>query len=228
MTSYLKSAGKDLPASIVVTLVALPLCLGIALASGASLFSGIIAGIVGGIVTGVFSKSQLSVSGPAAGLTTIVALSISKLPAYEAFLLSVMLAGTLQIILGSLKAGVIGDYVPNAVIKGMMAAIGIILIMKQFPHLIGYDSNFEGDETFIQKNQENTFTALEHALESITPTAALIGIVSIMLLKLWEVKSIKKNKFLGLIPGALIAVIAGILINNYLTPILKLENLEKM
>jgi len=226
MTSFIKSAGKDLPASIVVTLVALPLCLGIALASGASLFSGIIAGITGGIITGAFSKSQLSVSGPAAGLTTIVALSISKLPAYEAFLLSVMIAGAIQILLGSLKAGVIGDFVPNSVIKGMMAAIGIILIMKQFPHLIGYDTNFEGDENFIQKNQENTFTALEHALEAITPTAAIIGITSIILLKVWESKFIKKNKILGLLPGALIAVLFGILINNYLAPILRLERLE--
>jgi len=227
MTSLIKSAGKDLPASIVVTLVALPLCLGIALASGASLFSGIIAGITGGIVTGIFSKSQLSVSGPAAGLTTIVALSISRLPAYEAFLLSVMIAGALQLLLGALKAGVIGDYVPNSVIKGMMAAIGIILIMKQFPHLIGYDANFEGDENFFQKNQENTFSAMEHALEAITPTAAIIGIVSIMLLKLWELKSIKKNRILSLIPGALIAVLFAIFMNVYLAPILQLEVLEK-
>lgn len=227
MTLLTKSIGKDLPASIVVSLVALPLCLGIALASGASLFSGIIAGIVGGIVTGVFSKSQLSVSGPAAGLTTIVAISISKLPTYEAFLLSVMIAGALQILLGSLKAGVIGDYVPNSVIKGMMAAIGIILIMKQFPHLIGYDANFEGDETFIQKNQENTFTALEHALEAVTPSAAIIGIVSIILLKIWELKAIKNNKILSLIPGALIAVLVGILINYYLAPTLQLKSLEK-
>ena len=131
MTAIFKSIGKDLPASLVVTLVALPLCLGIALASGATLFSGIIAGIAGGIVTGLLSGSQLSVSGPAAGLTTIVAMAITRVQAYEAFLLAVMLAGTIQIVLGFVKAGIIGDYVPNSVIKGMMAAIGIILIMSR-------------------------------------------------------------------------------------------------
>src|SRR4051812_32879350 len=152
MKKYLKSAGSDFPASVVVFLVALPLCLGIALGSGAPLFSGIIAGMVGGIVIGSFSGSQLSVSGPAAGLTVIVSAAIIKLQVYEAFLLAVVLAGAIQIIFGYIKAGVIGDYVPNSVIKGMLAAIGLILILKQLPHFVGYDANYSGDESFSQKD----------------------------------------------------------------------------
>jgi len=146
MNKLFRSAAADIPASIVVFLVALPLCLGVALASNAPLFAGIIAGVVGGIVVGLLSGSSLSVSGPAAGLTAIVATAIGKMPIYEAFLLSVVIAGALQVIMGFLKLGVIGDYVPNAVIKGMLAAIGIILILKQFPHLVGYDADAEGDE----------------------------------------------------------------------------------
>src|ERR1044071_5968800 len=146
---FLKNIGSDLPASIVVFLVALPLCLGIALASNAPLFSGIIAGIIGGIVIGSLSGSQLSVSGPAAGLTAIVSVAILKLPAFDTFLLSVLICGVLQVILGFIKAGVIGDYIPNCVIKGMLAAIGLILILKQFPHLVGYDANpVVGDQSF--------------------------------------------------------------------------------
>src|SRR5687768_711514 len=127
---YFKSLSNDLPSSIVVFLVALPLCLGVALASNAPLFSGLIAGMVGGIVIGLLSGSQLSVSGPAAGLTAIVAAAILKLPSFEAFLLAVVICGALQIVLGFIKAGVIGDYIPNSVIKGMLAAIGLILILK--------------------------------------------------------------------------------------------------
>src|SRR3954469_12840009 len=125
---------KDLVSSLVVFFVALPLCLGIALASNAPLFSGIIAGIIGGIVIGALSGSNLSVSGPAAGLTAIVAVAITTLPSFEFFLTAVIICGVLQIVLGFLRSGVIGDYVPNCVIKGMLAAIGLILILKQFPH----------------------------------------------------------------------------------------------
>ena len=171
MKKYYSHIGANLSASIVVLLVALPLCLGIALASGAPLFSGIIAGVVGGIVVGLLSGSQLSVSGPAAGLTAIVAVAILKLQVYEAFLLAVVLAGVMQVALGYLKAGVIGDYIPNAVIKGMLAAIGLILIMKQFPHLVGYDANFEGDETFAQADQNNTFSARWHDCAGTSPRA---------------------------------------------------------
>src|SRR3982751_26526 len=177
---YLLGLRYDLPSSIVVFLVALPLCLGVALASNAPLFSGLIAGFVGGIVVGSLSGSQLSVSGPAAGRTAIVAAAILKLPSFEAFLFSVFLCGALQMVLGFLKAGVIGDYIPNSVIKGMLAAIGLILILKQFPHLVGYDANFEGDETFSQANQENTFSSLFGAFNHITPVAALIGIVCLL------------------------------------------------
>src|SRR6476659_1760373 len=174
-TFFIKNLGADIPASIVVFLVALPLCLGVALASNAPLFSGLIACIIGGIVIGFLSGSQLSVSGPAAGLTAIVAAAILKLPSFETFLLAVVICGALQVVLGFVKAGVIGDYIPNCVIKGMLAAIGLILILKQFPHLVGYDSNFEGDESFKQANHENTFSSIFGAFRFITPVAVLIG-----------------------------------------------------
>jgi len=215
MKKYFLNAGSDLPASIVVLFVALPLCLGIALGSGAPLFSGIIAGIVGGIVIGTLSGSQLSVSGPAAGLTVIVATAILSLQVYEAFLLAVVLAGIIQLILGFVRAGVIGDYVPNSVIKGMLAAIGLILILKQFPHLVGYDADFVGDETFSQGDKKNTFSAMFQATEFITPTAIFIGGISLLILAVWERKIIKKNKILQLIPGPLLVVLASVFINGY-------------
>ncbi|MCA6491308.1 MAG: SulP family inorganic anion transporter [Chitinophagaceae bacterium] len=226
MKDIFRSVSKDVPASIVVTLVALPLCLGIALASGASPFSGIIAGIAGGIVTGLLSGSQLSVSGPAAGLTTIVAAAIVRINVFEAFVLAVVLAGVFQIILGWIKAGIVGDYIPNTVIKGMMAAIGIILIMKQFPHLIGYDADFEGDESFFQPNNENTFTAITHALDFITPTAAIIGATSLIFLRIWEIPLIKKSRWMVLVPGPLVAVISGIFLHEILTKLLQWEALS--
>ncbi len=215
MKKYFQNVGADIPASIVVLLVALPLCLGIALGSGAPLFSGIIAGIVGGVVIGLLSGSQLSVSGPAAGLTVIVATAILKLQVYEAFLLAVVIAGILQVILGFIKAGVIGDYVPNSVIKGMLAAIGLILILKQLPHLVGYDKDFEGDESFSQNDSENTFSGILNAIRFITPSAALIGGVGILILMLWENKTFKKIRVLQLVPGALVVVIVGTLINEF-------------
>jgi MFS superfamily sulfate permease-like transporter len=135
----LKTLGQDLPASVVVFLVALPLCIGVAVASGAPAISGLVAGIAGGIVVGAISGSQLSVSGPAAGLTAIVAGALAHLPSFEFFLISVIICGVLQVMLGYLKAGIIGEFIPNAVIKGMLAAIGIILILKQLPHLVGFD-----------------------------------------------------------------------------------------
>ena len=215
MKKYLLNAGKDLPASIVVLLVALPLCLGIALGSGAPLFSGIIAGIVGGIVIGSLSGSQLSVSGPAAGLTVIVATAIGKLPVYEAFLVAVVISGLLQIIFGFIKAGVIGDYVPNSVIKGMLAAIGFILMLKQLPHLVGYDANFEGDEAFDQHDAENTFSGISHMFRAITPSATVIGLCSLAILILWELKFIKSKKIIQLIPGPLVVVLAAVGLNRY-------------
>jgi MFS superfamily sulfate permease-like transporter len=226
MKKYYSHIGANLSASIVVLLVALPLCLGIALASGAPLFSGIIAGVVGGIVVGLLSGSQLSVSGPAAGLTAIVAVAILKLQVYEAFLLAVVLAGVMQVALGYFKAGVIGDYIPNAVIKGMLAAIGLILIMKQFPHLVGYDANFEGDETFAQADQNNTFSAIYTALNTIKPTAVIIGIGSIILLAVWEKPFIKKNELLRFVPGPLVVVILAIIINGTIEQLSGIASIE--
>ena len=216
MKKYFEFAAADLSASIVVFLVALPLCLGVALGSGAPLFSGIIAGIVGGIVIGILSGSNLSVSGPAAGLTVIVAGAILQLPSYEAFLLAVVIAGVFQLVLGYIKAGVIGDYVPNSVIKGMLAAIGLILILKQFPHLVGYDADFEGDETFFQIDEKNTFSEMFLAINQITPTALIIGAVSILILILWGSKKIQSHKIFSVVPGPLIVVLFGVGIHEYI------------
>jgi MFS superfamily sulfate permease-like transporter len=212
LKTYFTSLPNDFPASIVVFLVALPLCLGIALGSNAPLFSGIIAGIIGGIVIGFLSGSQLSVSGPAAGLTAIVVVAIGKLPSFEAFLLGVVLCGVFQIVLGFIRAGILGDYVPNCVIKGMLAAIGIILILKQFPHLIGYDKNFLGDESFLQRDNENTFSGIFRALGAITPGAAIIGGGSLVIFIVWE-KFVSKKKFAKLIPAPLVVVLIAVAIN---------------
>jgi MFS superfamily sulfate permease-like transporter len=227
MKKYLKHAGADIPASVVVFLVALPLCLGIALGSGAPLFSGIIAGMVGGIVIGTLSGSQLSVSGPAAGLTVIVASAIIKLQVYEAFLLAVVLAGIIQIILGFVKAGVIGDYIPNSVIKGMLAAIGLILILKQLPHFVGYDVDYPGDESFEQNDKENTFSGIFRALNFITPAAVIIGIVCIVILRAWETDFFKSKKVLKLFPGPLVVVLISVFLGKVLSNSLGLSLEQK-
>ncbi len=211
----LKTLGSDIPSSIVVFLVALPLCLGVALASNADPFSGLIAGIIGGIVVGSLSGSNLSVSGPAAGLTAIVGAAILNMGTFETFLLSVMICGALQVLFGFLKAGVVGDYVPNSVIKGMLAAIGLILILKQFPHLIGYDADFEGDESFVQPNKENTFSAIGNAFRYITPAAVIIGVLGLAFQFAWEKFTSNKKGFIRIIPAPLIVVAIGIAINEY-------------
>ncbi|MCS6988268.1 MAG: SulP family inorganic anion transporter [Chloroherpetonaceae bacterium] len=203
----------DLPASLVVFFVAIPLCLGIALASNAPLFSGLVAGVVGGIVVGILSGSQLSVTGPAAGLTVIVATSIEKLGSFEVFLLAVVLAGILQLVLGYLRAGIIGNYFPNSVITGMLTAIGIVIILKQIPHAVGWDKDYEGNISFLSEDG-NTFTTLFHAAKAVEPVAILIAIVSIALLAFWETPRIKKHKVLKLVPAPLLAVILGVLINE--------------
>jgi MFS superfamily sulfate permease-like transporter len=213
---YLKNIKSDFPSSIVVFLVALPLCLGIALGSGAPLFSGLIAGMIGGMVIGFLSGSQLSVSGPAAGLTAIVAAAILKLPSFEAFLLAVVVCGVLQIALGFIKAGLLGDYVPNSVIKGMLAAIGLILILKQLPHLVGYNASFEGDESFKQQNQENTFTAIFNSVKYITPVAVTIGVASLLLHIGWDKFVSNKKGIIKLIPAPLLIVLLGVGINEVL------------
>ena len=169
----------DFASGLVVFLVALPLCLGIALASGAPLFSGIISGVVGGVVVGFLSQSQLSVSGPAAGLTAIVLTAITDLGSFNAFLLAVMLAGIFQLILGFIKAGTISNYFPNNVIEGMLAGIGVIIILKQIPHAFGYDPDFEGDESFLQIDGQNSFSELFHVLNHVQLGSIIIALVSL-------------------------------------------------
>ena len=202
----------DIKAGVVVFLVALPLCLGIAMACKVPLFSGIIAGVVGGIVVTLFSGSRYSVSGPAAGLTAIVLASVSELGSFQGFLAAVVFAGFFQLLLGVLKAGSIGNYIPNAVIKGMLAGIGIILIIKQIPHLFGYDKDPEGDEQFIQIDGENSFSVLVEMINYITPGALLIGCISFLILMMADQAFYKKDKILSFIPGPLLVVIFGVLL----------------
>jgi MFS superfamily sulfate permease-like transporter len=198
----------DASAAVVVFLVAMPLCLGIALASGAPLFSGIISGIVGGVVVGALSGSQLMVSGPAAGLTAIIVSAIGTLGTFQAFLTAVVLAGCVQLLLAALRAGIIGYYFPATVIRGMLAAIGLILILKQIPHALGYDADYEGDEAFLQMTGENTFSAISHAAERIEPAAVLLSLMALGILVLWEKTRLKS---LRLMPGPLAVVLGGIL-----------------
>lgn len=247
----LSTLKNDLPAGLVVFLVALPLCLGIALASGAPLFSGVIAGVVGGIVVGLLSGSSLGVSGPAAGLTTIVLAAIATftpefsamnidpatfpeaaaklgipLEKYEEqmqslrvaagfriFLVTVVLAGVIQIILGLVRAGIIGYYFPSSVIKGMLAAIGLILILKQIPHAVGFDKDLIGDEAFFQKDKHNTFTEIYYALRYHSLGAVLISVLSLGVLVLFDRPLMKKIALFKFVPGALIVVLLGVLIN---------------
>ena len=213
MTALFKSWRQDLPASIVVALVALPLCLGIALASGAPLFSGLIAGIVGGLVVGAVSKSPLSVAGPAAGLTVIVLAAIERLPSYQAFLLAVVLAGAIQVVFAATRAGVLAEFVPSSVITGMLTAIGLILILKQIPHAIGYDGDFIGDFRFFQADGENTLTAIiSAARHSVTPGAAIIAAVSLVFLFWWDAARPKEGP-LRFLPGPLVVVLIGVAFN---------------
>ncbi len=209
-SAYFKS---DILSGLVVFLVALPLCLGIALASGAPLFSGIIAGVVGGIVVGLISNSQLSVSGPAAGLTAIVLAAITSLGSYQTFLLAVILAGILQILLGIAKAGTVSNYFPSNVIDGMLTAIGIIIILKQLPHAVGYDTDNEGDLFFIEKGEHhNTFSSVIDAINYSQMGAVIICLVSLAILIAFNnVAFLKKIK---VVPGALVAVIVGVLMNE--------------
>lgn len=210
-----KEIKNDLPAGIVVFLVAVPLCLGIAMASGAPLFSGIIAGIVGGVVVSLISGSQLGVSGPAAGLAVIVLNAIDQLGSFEVFLAVVFLAGVIQLVLGFLKAGSIGYYFPTSVIKGMLSGIGVIIILKQIPHAFGYDENYQGDVHFIQPDGENTFSGLFESLNYITPAAVIISVLSLAILILWDQVLTKKSKVFQLIQGPLVVVVLGIVLNLF-------------
>ncbi len=208
-----KELKSDLPASIVVFFVAVPLCLGIALASGAPLFAGIIAGIVGGIVVGITSGSPLGVSGPAAGLAVIVLTSIATLGSWPAFLLAVVIAGILQLIMGFAKAGFIAYFFPSSVIKGMLTGIGLLIILKQIPHALGYDKDAEGDDAFLQTSGENTFSAITSALNAITQGAVLIAVISLAILIFWDKVLTKKHKIFQFIQGPIVVVILGIAMN---------------
>lgn len=203
---------SDFASGLVVFLVALPLCLGIAMASGAPLFSGIISGIVGGIVVGALSKSHLSVSGPAAGLTAIMLTGITDLGAFGSVLTAVLIAGFIQLILGFIKAGTISNYFPTNVIEGMLAGIGIIIILKQLPHAVGYDSNFEGDQSFFEMDGGNTISTLLGALNYVQLGSIVVTVISLAILIAWDkVGFLKKLK---LVPGALVAVIIGVVLNE--------------
>jgi MFS superfamily sulfate permease-like transporter len=211
-TNLLGSLKADFPSGLVVFLVALPLCLGIALASGAPPLSGIIAGIIGGLVVGSISKSHVSVSGPAAGLTAIVLTAISTLGSFEVFLLSVFLAGVFQLLLGFIRAGSISNYFPSNVIEGMLAGIGVIIILKQLPHAVGFDADFEGDEAFLQSDGDNTFSAIIGALDYFHFGAIIVTLISLAILISWDKFPFLKN--LKLVPGALVAVIVSIVLNQ--------------
>lgn len=205
-----KNLRQDIPASIVVFFVALPLCLGIALASGAPLFSGLIAGIIGGIVVGGLSGSSIGVSGPAAGLTAIVLSSIGTLGGWENFLVAVVLGGIIQVIFGIARAGIIGYYFPSSVIRGMLTGIGIIIILKQIPHFFGYDKDPEGDWSFFQVDGANTFSELINTINNISPGASLIAIIGLGILILWDSVLTKRAKIFTVIQGPLVAVATGI------------------
>ncbi len=209
---YVSYLDRDIPAGIVVFLVALPLCLGIAVASGAPPFSGVIAGVVGGLVVSFASGSQLSVSGPAAGLAVIVAGAVDKL-GLDGMLLAVALSGLVQIAMGYARAGVIGAYFPSAVIKGMLAAIGLILIMKQLPHAVGYDADADSDLSFLEDDSHTTFSFLWSSLSSISPGAVIVSLGSMGILLFWDTARIKSHHILSLAPGPLVAVFFGIAFN---------------
>lgn len=204
-----KNLKYDLPAGVVVFLVAMPLCLGIALASGAPLFSGLIAGMVGGLVVGTLSGSPLGVSGPAAGLAVIVLNAITDLGSFDIFLCAVIVGGLFQLALGFLKAGIVAYYFPSSVINGMLAGIGVIIILKQIPHGVGYDSDPEGDLSFVQPDQHNTFSELLYMFDGISWGPLLITIVCLGILILWNLPVIKRIKALQLVQGPLVAVCAG-------------------
>lgn len=201
---------NDLPASLVVFLVALPLCLGVALASGAPLLSGIISGIIGGIVVGILSQSHTSVSGPAAGLAAVVLAAITQLGNYNIFLLAVCIAGLIQLIAGIAKVGFIANFMPSNVIKGLLAAIGIILILKQIPHAVGFDKDYEGDFSFFQPDGENTFSELLNIFKYFSWGAIIISGFSILAMIFWDKTPMKKFKYL---PASLFVVVLGVLLN---------------
>jgi MFS superfamily sulfate permease-like transporter len=206
------SLKRDIPASLVVFFVALPLCLGIALASGAPLFAGLIAGIVGGIVVGSISKAPIGVSGPAAGLTVIVLTAIETLGSYQYFLLAVFLAGLIQIGLGLLRAGVLGYFFPSSVINGMLTGIGIIIILKQIPYAFGFLTPSDSNMLPFSNDGSGTIAALFDILNFVHPGVMLISLVSVVLLIVWERPWVKQNKLLGGLPGPVVAVVVAVIL----------------
>ena len=210
---FFQNLKYDFPAGVVVTLVAIPLCLGISLASGAPLFSGLVAGIIGGVIVALISGSALGVSGPAAGLAVIVYAAIEELGSFEAFLLAVIVAGVVQIILGLLKAGIIAYFFPSSVIKGMLSGIGIVIFLKQIPHAFGYDADPEGDLGFFQKDGHNTFSELTFIWDFLSLGPVIISVLSLMVLIIWEQAFVKKYVFFKLIQGPLVVVGLGIGLN---------------
>jgi MFS superfamily sulfate permease-like transporter len=214
--SIFSTLGQDAPAGLVVFLVALPLCLGISLASGAPLLAGVVSGIVGGVVVSLLSGSHVSVSGPAAGLTIIMLSAIATLGSFSAVLTATVVAGGLQLLLGVARAGIIALYFPAAVIRGMLAAIGIILILKQIPHFFGADKDYFEDMEFLQFDGQNTFTELGMALHAISPGSVLVGAVSLALLLLWDRPVVRRQAWARLVPGALVAVVTAVGLNQLL------------
>jgi MFS superfamily sulfate permease-like transporter len=208
------SVGRDVPAGIVVFLVALPLCLGIALASGAPLFSGIIAGVVGGVLISLLSGSELSVSGPAAGLAVIVLASIEQLGSFSTFAVAVVISGLIQLGFGLARAGLLGDFVPNSVIKGMLAAIGVVIVLKQIPHALGNDRDFLGDEAFLQPDEMNTLTEILASLSDPHAGAIAVSALGLAILILWELPFFKERSWSKLLPAPLLCVVAGTLLNE--------------
>jgi len=221
--SPFKNFKDDVPASIVVFLVAMPLCLGIALASGAPLFSGLISGVIGGIIVGSLSGSPLGVSGPAAGLAVIVLNAITDLGGFDIFLIAVILAGIIQLIMGFAKAGIIAYFFPSSVIHGMLAGIGILIFLKQIPHVFGYDVDPEGDFEFFQLDGHNTFGELINMLDFVSPGVLIVAIVSLLILILWDTRFFKKLKFTKLVQGPLVVVVVGIILNLIFASIPGLE-----
>jgi len=221
----LKNLKNDIPASIVVFLVALPLCLGIALVSGAPLYAGIIGGIIGGIVVGSLSGSALGVSGPAAGLAVIILNAITELGGFEIFLVAVILAGILQVIFGFARAGIVAYYFPSSVIHGMLAGIGILIFLKQIPHAFGYHGDPAGDFEFFQTDGQNTFSGIINVLQNINYGVTIVSILSLAILILWQSKLLSRFKFTKIIPGPLMVVVVGILLNQAFNniPTLKIE-----
>ncbi len=214
MREAFKHFKNDLPASIVVFFVALPLCLGIAMASGAPLFSGIIAGVIGGVVVGILSGSPLGVSGPAAGLAVVVLDAMVSLGSWEVFLLALVLAGILQVVMGHLKLGIIGYYFPTSVIKGMLAGIGLVIIIKQIPQAVGYAP--EVSFSLAQRDGASTVFAFEQLLASLTPAAVISTIVSLSILLVWDIYLSERYKLFRFVQGPMVAVLSGIILYKFL------------